>query len=119
MGGIKLLCDYLYRLISKSNDPSVIEYLVELTVKYDPSEAISETLENEVRRSSSVRALLGIVSLWKLNTKDGSIQRYELLEQVLEQYIKTQFAFQCHHCGYQVSDFLWRCPACHYWDTIE
>lgn len=27
--------------------------------------------------------------------------------------------FKCDSCGYKMHDFLWRCPACHRWDTVK
>ncbi len=118
-GDISLLHDFLRKLLAKNKDVKVLEYLVELNLRYGSDEAI-EILAKEVKKYSSVRALLGLVRLWKIAPEHAAvtIDRYDLLEQVLEQYIKNQTAFQCRHCGYKMNDFLWRCPACHHWDTV-
>lgn len=37
----------------------------------------------------------------------------------LQQVSARQPEFQCTHCGYKMHDYLWRCPACHQWDTVS
>lgn len=27
--------------------------------------------------------------------------------------------FQCMHCGYKLHEYVWRCPACHHWDSVQ
>lgn len=27
--------------------------------------------------------------------------------------------FQCANCGYKLHEYVWRCPACHYWDSVQ
>lgn len=41
------------------------------------------------------------------------------LGQALNRLVKLQPRFQCTRCGYKMHDYLWRCPACHQWDTIQ
>ena len=42
-----------------------------------------------------------------------------LVNKSLANYLKGVPAFHCGHCGYKMHDYLWRCPACHHWDTID
>ncbi|MGV6809397.1 MAG: hypothetical protein ACWA5U_05930 [bacterium] len=42
-----------------------------------------------------------------------------LLQTALQNHLKGQLPFQCEHCGYQMNDYLWRCPVCRHWDTIS
>ena len=42
-----------------------------------------------------------------------------LINESLGNYLKGVPAFRCEHCGYKMHDYLWRCPACHHWDTID
>ena len=120
IGDIELLCDYLRKLLAKTKDEKILEYLVELSLRFGIEGGIAE-LANDVRESSSVKALQGVVRLWKQESSDDGLltDRYGLLDQVLEQHIQKQTEFQCHHCGYKMNDFMWRCPACHYWDTVS
>lgn len=27
--------------------------------------------------------------------------------------------FQCTNCGYKLHEYVWRCPACHQWDSVQ
>lgn len=42
-----------------------------------------------------------------------------LLDQGLLRLAKTDVRFQCSQCGYKMQDYVWRCPACHQWDTVQ
>ncbi len=119
LGDIENLCDFLKKLLGKTEDQKILEYWAGLTLRYGQDKHPAEALEEEVKKYPSTRALLDLIKLWKLNQESAlSLQRLDLLEQVLEQHLKTQTEFQCHHCGYKMNDFLWRCPACHHWDTV-
>ena len=37
----------------------------------------------------------------------------------LNRLLLSQPRFQCSQCGYRLHEYLWRCPACHQWDTIQ
>ncbi|MBF0286049.1 MAG: tetratricopeptide repeat protein, partial [Magnetococcales bacterium] len=37
----------------------------------------------------------------------------------LEHLTSRQHIFQCSHCGFRSRDIYWKCPQCHYWDTME
>ncbi len=117
IGDIQQLCDFLRKLLAKTEDEKVLEYLVELSLRYGTDRDMDE-LVGVVKEHTSVKALLGIVKLWKQDEKNASSLQHDLLEEVLGKYIKSQTEFQCHHCGYKMNDFLWRCPACHHWDTV-
>lgn len=31
----------------------------------------------------------------------------------------TMPRFQCASCGYKLHEYVWRCPACHHWDSVQ
>ncbi len=120
LGNIDQLCNFLKKLLVRTNDQKVLEYWVELTLRYAQDKPLENGLEDEVGKYASTKALLGIIKLWQLDQHDTKAGRhYELLSNVLERYLKNQTEFHCHHCGYKMNDFLWRCPACHHWDTVS
>lgn len=41
------------------------------------------------------------------------------LHVALARLVKSQPRFQCVSCGYKMQDYLWRCPACHRWETVH
>ena len=46
-------------------------------------------------------------------------QGLKLLNKSLLNYLEGVPVFHCGHCGYKMHDYLWRCPACQQWDTID
>ena len=41
------------------------------------------------------------------------------VHQALEKHLQGVPSFRCEHCGYKMHDYLWRCPACNHWDTVD
>ncbi len=41
------------------------------------------------------------------------------LSAALNRLLKSQSRFQCRQCGYKMNEYVWRCPACHQWDSIQ
>ena len=41
------------------------------------------------------------------------------LQTALQRLSASQPDFQCAQCGYKMHGYLWRCPACHQWDTVS
>jgi lipopolysaccharide biosynthesis regulator YciM len=46
-------------------------------------------------------------------------ERLLLIKRALDHYLEDKAAFQCQNCGYQMQQYLWRCPACFHWDKIS
>lgn len=53
-----------------------------------------------------------------LSALEGEDSQVAILGKAIQQTAASQPEFQCEHCGYKMHDFLWRCPACHHWDSI-
>lgn len=120
LGSIDQLTVFLKKLLSRSSDRKVLEYWVQLTLRYAKDKPLEKELETAVEQHASVRALLGVVEAWKLDNKDPKlVSRYELVTTVLTNYLQDRPEFQCSHCGYKMNEFLWRCHACHHWDTVS
>nr|CAA6806043.1 MAG: Heat shock (predicted periplasmic) protein YciM, precursor [uncultured Thiotrichaceae bacterium] len=47
------------------------------------------------------------------------VQTLPIIQSALERLSQGDADFQCLQCGYKMHDYLWRCPACHHWDTIQ
>lgn len=53
-----------------------------------------------------------------LSTLESEETQVAILGKAIQRTAASQPEFQCEHCGYKMHDFLWRCPACHHWDSI-
>ncbi len=118
---IDLLKSELFKMYEHKKDKSVFETLLLLAKKYSGSAEIDDLIETEL---SSVR--LNIESIYRASdytiaSTNGIDDRQGLLlvNQALASYLKGVPAFRCEHCGYKMHDYLWRCPACHEWDSID
>jgi len=121
VSGIDLLKSELLKMYQKKKDKSVFETLLILAKKYSGSTDIDALIETEL---STER--LNIESIYRAsdytiasaNTIEDR-QALLLVNQALAAYLTGVPAFRCEHCGYKMHDYLWRCPACHEWDSID
>jgi lipopolysaccharide biosynthesis regulator YciM len=112
----------LLKLYKTQRDRSIFEKILIISQKY---KLVSKVLDELIIEELSSQKL-NIESIYHASEyiigKQGSIKSEEglnLVKKSLESYLKGVPAFRCVHCGYKMHDFLWRCPACHHWDTIE
>ncbi|WP_299873816.1 hypothetical protein [uncultured Cocleimonas sp.] len=120
-GDMPFVQDSLLKLFKKHKDKAIFEVILSLSTKYelttDVDTLIADTLPTEK---------LNIESIYRateyINARKGEFQPEKgmlLVNQSLGNYLKGSPAFRCEHCGYKMHDYLWRCPACHHWDTVE
>ena len=120
-GEIELVKLELLKLYKKKKDKSIFEALLILAKRYGGSLAVDQLIETEL---TSQR--LNIESIYRASnyaadtgsTIDSS-KALLLVNKGLEGYLNGVPAFRCEHCGYKMHDYLWRCPACHEWDSID
>ncbi len=119
---IPMLQNALFKLYKKKKDKAVFETLLILALKNkdssdDINKLIDEVLLSEKLSAKSIYNSTEYFSegLGKLGTE----KELKLINTALGNYLKNKPNFICTHCGYKLNDFLWRCPACHHWDTID
>lgn len=54
-----------------------------------------------------------------LTTEANSTHTLAELSLALGRLSSTLPPFQCAHCGYKLHEYVWRCPACHHWDSVQ
>jgi len=120
-GEIELVKLELLKLYKKKKDKSIFEVLLILAKRYGGSLAVDQLIETEL---TSQR--LNIESIYRASNYAAdtgstidSIKALLLVNKGLEGYLNGVPAFRCEHCGYKMHDYLWRCPACHEWDSID
>ncbi len=126
-GSMRSLQKDLLKLYKKNQDKSLFEVLMVLAKKYPNSDAgIDQLIESELNDRK-----LNIESIYKateyisknidevkhhgINAKKG----LDLTHQALGNYLQGLPKFSCEHCGYKLHNYMWRCPACQQWDTIN
>ena len=120
-GEIKTIQAELIKLYTKSKDKAFFEAILVLANKYGSSTEIDDLIESALTKEK-----LSIESIYKasdyIRDKQGQINSeigLGLINNSLNNYLKGTPAFHCEYCGYKMHDYLWRCPACHHWDTID
>ncbi len=118
---IPSLQDHLIKLYKKKKDRTIFETILSYSLKYGASTKVDKLIESELNSEK-----LNIESIHKASdyivNQTSSIDNEKGLQLVnisLDKYLAGVPAFHCNHCGYRMNDYLWRCPACHHWDTIN
>ncbi len=111
----------LLSLYSKKKDKTVYEKLLVLAKKYGSSKAIDELVEKELPKEKlNIESIFNTSEYIKSHSEHIDAEKgLELVTQSLSNYLQGVPAFRCEHCGYKMHDYLWRCPACQQWDTID
>ncbi len=99
----------------------VLAYLLEL-VSADDTGNISidfliDDLANKKLDIASISKSIALFQSEKLFCTDG--KKLSLIKKALDNYLQGKAGFQCQNCGYQMQDYLWRCPACYQWDRVS
>jgi lipopolysaccharide biosynthesis regulator YciM len=120
-GEITKLQKELFILYKKNRDRTVFETIISMAKKYGSSSDLDELIDTELSSKK-----LNIESIYKvteyIQTDSSGIDcgnGLRLVNKSLENYLQGVPAFRCEHCGYRMHDYLWRCPACHHWDSID
>lgn len=111
----------LIELFKKNKDRSCFEAILTLAKKYGATNEVDSLLDLSL---SNEKLNIESINIAADYIKNGhgeidTIKGLELVSRSLGNYLKGVPAFYCEHCGYKMHDFLWRCPACHHWDTID
>lgn len=120
IGKDEKLKKFLMRVVDKSRDIQVLGYLVDVLSRNEITAKDISYIENTFKSGlSSPATLIRLVAMWKEQTTDkDKISQYDLITGVLQEYLQDRSDFQCQECGYQMKEFIWRCPACQEWDTV-
>jgi lipopolysaccharide biosynthesis regulator YciM len=114
------LYQFLRQTFSKEQDARIFPYLLQLARKLGKLVELRDEVETYLQEGKpSLNALAHasgmMASLWN---QQGECE-ISHLQKALQRLAASQPEFQCEHCGYKMHDYLWRCPACHQWDTVS
>ena len=118
-GELEQLYAFVHETFSKTQDTRLFAYLLQLAEKLKQLPQMREQVEKHLQQGKTTLNTIThsadvLVSLWQKE----QICDLPLLQTALHRLAATQPEFQCSHCGYKMHDYLWRCPACHQWDTV-
>lgn len=117
---LEQLYTFVQALFAKTQDAKLFGYLLQLAQKLGKLNALrSQVAEHLTKGKPTLNTLTQstqvLTEWWQAE------QRCEIgqLQIALQRLAASQPDFQCNQCGYKMHGYLWRCPACHHWDTIS
>jgi lipopolysaccharide biosynthesis regulator YciM len=121
LNAVEFLQKELLSLYKKQKNKIIFESILVLAKKYGSSTAIDELLSAELPTEKlNIESIYNSSDYIRSHSKTiDAEQGLDLVNQSLSNYLKGVPAFHCVHCGYKMHDYLWRCPACQEWDTID
>ena len=123
---VQYLQKELLKIYQKNQDNNVFEAILQLAEKYGSDEKIDKLVDKVLDEKK-----LSIKSIYKasgyIKDKYGALNESDSVNglglvkvhQSLEKHLQGVPSFRCEHCGYKMHDYLWRCPACNHWDTVD
>ncbi len=133
---IQSLQNDLIKLYKKNQDKSLFEVIVVLANKHSLASAgitksaisqeVGQLIESELgSKKLNIESIYKASGFIRQHLDDGTHTGIDakaglgLTQQALGNYLEGLPRFCCEHCGYRLHNYLWRCPACQQWDTIN
>jgi len=110
----------------EQQDNNVFEAILQLADKYGADHEIDKLVDEVLGKKK-----LSIKSIYQASgyVKDKAESENYVepsqgvglvkIHKSLENHLQGVPSFRCEHCGYKMHDYLWRCPACNHWDTVD
>lgn len=119
IGQTKKLEQLLLQLYRK--DSSVLACLLELVLSNTSTNISIDFLLDDLKtKKLDIDSIIKSIYILQQNEELClENEKLPLIQFALENYLQGRAGFQCQNCGYQMQDYLWRCPACSQWDTVS
>lgn len=128
---IQFLQKTLLKMFQENEDNNLFEAILSLAEKYGADQVVDILVDDALStKKLSIRAIYKASAYLKdrkseqgkvSESSDNALQSLDLVKvnQSIENHLQGVPSFLCEHCGYKMHDYLWRCPACNHWDTID
>ncbi|EIJ32944.1 tetratricopeptide repeat protein [Thiothrix nivea] len=117
---LERLYAFIQQTFAKTRDARLFGYLLQLAYKLGKIREMRAEVEEHLNKGKPTLNTLAssaqvLASLWQEEHTCEITQ----VQTALQRLAASQPDFQCSHCGYKMHGYLWRCPACHQWDTVS
>ncbi|CAA6826352.1 MAG: Heat shock (predicted periplasmic) protein YciM, precursor [uncultured Thiotrichaceae bacterium] len=126
---LKQLYQFVHDEYLESNNVRLFPALLSIACSTGNEQAVCALIESHLRndplslqtitRSVAILADQSLVTTDATENSATDARILPTIQAALERLSKGDAHFQCVQCGYKMNDYLWRCPACHHWDTIQ
>ena len=111
--GINLLKNY----VEQAPSIDLLEVLYQASLVVEGSEAASQIVMDELRRTPTLLGLDKLLDARMLNANPDRLQELSVVKNLVHGYAKKLARYQCAHCGFKARQFYWQCPGCNRWET--
>jgi len=120
-GDIQVLQKELLKIYRSNQDNNVFEAILQLSEKYGKDKEIDELVDTALKtKKLTIKSIHKATAyLNEHESKPSNDLDITNIYQSLENHLQGVPSFRCEHCGYKMHDYLWRCPACNHWDTVD
>ena len=113
------LYQFIKQHFTQSQDTRLFAYLLQLARKLGKLKEMHAHVDEHLLKGKPTLNTLAhstevLASVWQESNTCDMAQ----VQTALQRLANSQPEFQCGHCGYKMHDYLWRCPACHQWDSV-
>lgn len=117
---LESLHSFIQQTFAKTQDTKLFGYLLQLARKLGKLPEMRTQVEEYLTKgkpslNTVVHSTEVLSSLWQ----EEKVCDIAQLQIALQRLSASQPDFQCAQCGYKMHGYLWRCPACHQWDTVS
>jgi len=110
---------FVQQTFAQTQDVRLFGYLLQLAQKLGKLSEMGAQVDAHLQKGKpSLSTIAASVDVLTVQWEQEHNCQIAPLQIALHRLASTQAAFQCGHCGYKMHDYLWRCPACHQWDTV-
>lgn len=117
---LERLYSFVQYTFTKRQDAKLFGYLLQLARKLGKITEMRTQVEEHLTKgkptlNTLVHSTEVLAHLWQ----EEKVCDIPQLQTALQRLSASQPDFQCAQCGYKMHGYLWRCPACHQWDTVS
>ncbi|OQX06157.1 MAG: hypothetical protein BWK73_31595 [Thiothrix lacustris] len=117
---LERLYSFVQYTFTKTQDAKLFGYLLQLARKLGKITEMRTQVEEHLTKgkptlNTLVHSTEVLAHLWQ----EEKVCDIPQLQTALQRLSASQPDFQCAQCGYKMHGYLWRCPACHQWDTVS
>lgn len=119
-GELESLYQFIQQTFANTQDAKLFGYLLQLARKLGKLSDMQLQVEEYLTKGKpSLNTLTHATDVLSSLWQEEKVCDIAQLQTALQRLAASQPDFQCAQCGYKMHGYLWRCPACHHWDTVS
>ena len=117
---LERLYGFIQQTFAKTQDAKLFGYLLQLARKLGKLQDLRTQVEEHLTKGKpTLNTLVHSTDVLSHLWQEEKVCDIAPLQTALQRLSASQPDFQCAQCGYKMHGYLWRCPACHQWDTVS